>query len=125
MDDDVNTKPRVVAILPMKGHSERVPRKNLKKLYGSSLYHWIVKSLQNASFVDEIVVETDSDEIEKDVRENFNLTVLRRPDRLLGDEVDMNSLLEFHLTMIESDIYLQTHSTNPLLKPETIVQFLI
>ena len=54
-------RPIVTAIVPMKGHSERVPRKNMRHFLGRPLYHWIVESLMNADYVDEIVVETDSD----------------------------------------------------------------
>lgn len=113
-------KPSVVAIVPMKGHSSRVPRKNLKVLNGIPLYHWIIHALQGARMVNEIVIETDSDEIAEDVNENFSLRVIRRPLELVGDEIPMNALIEYHLSVIESDIYLQTHSTNPLLKSETI-----
>jgi CMP-N-acetylneuraminic acid synthetase len=111
---------KVTAILPMKGHSERVPRKNLRMVCGKPLYHWVMKSMQDSEFIDEVVVETDSDEIEEDAKLNFDVRVIRRPDRLLGDAVDMNSLLEYHLSIIESDIYLQTHATNPLLTAKTI-----
>jgi CMP-N-acetylneuraminic acid synthetase len=111
---------RIVAIVPMKGHSERVPRKNLRKVCGLPLYHWIIKSLVKSENISEVIIETDSDEIEADARANFGLNVLRRPERLLGDDVDMNRLLEFHLSLIDSDIYLQTHATNPLLTTTTI-----
>ncbi|MGY8815834.1 MAG: acylneuraminate cytidylyltransferase family protein [Gammaproteobacteria bacterium] len=104
----------------MKGHSSRVPRKNLKMLNGAPLYHWVVHALQRANKITEIIIETDSDEIAADVIENFDLRVIRRPQELIGDEVPMNDLIEYHISVIESDIYLQTHSTNPLLKPTTI-----
>jgi len=120
MKDPTPNAHSVVAVVPMKGHSERVPRKNLRPLHGRPLYHWIVRALQNARNIDEVVVETDSDEIEEDVAANFSLRVLRRPPELLGDEVPMNDLIAFHIEAIESDVYLQTHATNPLLSPLTI-----
>jgi CMP-N-acetylneuraminic acid synthetase len=112
--------PRITAILPMKGHSERVTRKNIRNVCGIPLYHWIMKSMLDSKLINEVVVETDSEEIEEDAVANFGVRVLRRPDRLLGDAVDMNSLLEYHLSMIESDIYMQTHATNPLISSNTI-----
>lgn len=111
----------VTAIVPMKGHSSRVPRKNIRPLAGRPLYHWITEAVLGARNVAKLVIETDSDEIAGDVHRNFpQLQVLRRPERLVGDEVPMNALLEWHISQLEGDIFLQTHSTNPLLTPETI-----
>jgi CMP-N-acetylneuraminic acid synthetase len=105
----------------MKGHSARVPNKNIRPLAGKPLYHWITLALLGASRVDRVVIETDSDRIEADANESFpELTVLRRPEELWGDDVPMNHIIEFHMSMIESDIYLQSHSTNPLLRSSTI-----
>lgn len=111
----------VTALLPMKGHSARVPRKNLRPMCGRPLYHWVSLALQKAKGVERVVVETDSGEIEQDVRRNFPaFSVLRRPVHLQGDEVPMNAVLENAMRQIGDAIYLQTHSTNPLLTSESI-----
>lgn len=109
----------VIALIAMKGHSSRVKRKNLRPVAGRPLYHWVVSNLLAAKRISEVVIETDSDEIEADVRENFGLRVLRRPDRLLGDDVVMNELLEFHLSELDGEHFIQSHATNPLVRPET------
>ena len=109
----------VTAIIAMKGHSSRVPRKNLREVAGRPLYHWVMRSLLAAERIHEVVVETDSDEIEAEVRANFDVRVLRRPERLYGDDVVMNELLEFHLSELEGEHFIQSHSTNPLIEPET------
>ncbi|CAN5541890.1 acylneuraminate cytidylyltransferase family protein [soil metagenome] len=111
----------VTALLPMKGHSARVPGKNLRPMCGRPLYHWVALALQNAKSVGRIVVETDSDKIEQDVRQNFPaFTVLRRPEELQGDEVPMNLVLENAMRQLGDALYLQTHSTNPLLTSASI-----
>jgi CMP-N-acetylneuraminic acid synthetase len=109
----------VIALIAMKGHSSRVKRKNLRLVAGRPLYHWVVSNLLAAKRISEVVIETDSDEIEADVRANFAVRVLRRPDRLLGDDVVMNELLEFHLSELEGEHFIQSHATNPLVRPET------
>ncbi len=112
---------RPIAILPMKGNSVRVPRKNLRLFCGRPLYHWIVLALADATTVERTVVETDSDEIEADVRANFPaVEVLRRPMELQGDDVPMNLVLENAMRQLPGDLFIQTHSTNPLLRGETI-----
>jgi CMP-N-acetylneuraminic acid synthetase len=112
---------RAIALLPMKGNSVRVPRKNLRLFCGRPLYHWIVLALASAKQVERVVVETDSNEIEHDVRAHFpDVQVLRRPAELCGDDVAMNLVIENAMRQLPGDIFLQTHSTNPLLTGATI-----
>jgi CMP-N-acetylneuraminic acid synthetase len=56
----------VVALLPMKGHSERVPGKNLRPLAGRPLYHWILDTLLSVPSIATVVVDTDSEAIADD-----------------------------------------------------------
>lgn len=112
---------RLVALVPMKGHSERVPNKNLREFNGRPLCHWILNTLTKISEIDEVVVNTDSDRISKEAKK-FGSAVLNRPDRLRGDEISMNEILLHDVAQTSGDLYLQTHCTNPLLRPETIVE---
>ena len=43
-----------------------------------------------------------------------------RPDEIIGDFISMNKIIEYDISKHESDIYIQTHSTNPLIKQKTI-----
>lgn len=70
--------------------------------------------------VDEIVVNTDSDEIASEAAEHFDVTVFDRPERLCGDHVSMNQIILHDVAAVDADVYLQTHCTNPLLQPETV-----
>jgi CMP-N-acetylneuraminic acid synthetase len=112
--------PKVKALVPMKGHSERVPNKNIRLLAGKPAFHWIMESLSRSKYIDEIIVNTDSDEIAKSASDNFKVTILKRPDFLLGDMVSIQPLIEYDLSQTNGEYYLQTHSTNPLLTSETI-----
>lgn len=110
-----------MALLPMKGHSQRVPRKNLRLFRGKPLYHRIVESLLRASRVSGIAIDTDSAEIAEDARKHFReIRILDRPRELLGDEVPMNSIIAHDIAQSDGEHFLQTHSTNPLLSAETI-----
>ena len=111
----------LVALLPMKGHSERVPNKNLRRMVDRPLYHWVAGTLLAAEAVDLVIVDTDSDVIESDVRANFPaVTVHRRPEPLWGDLVPMHDIVSHLVSVFPGDEFLQTHSTNPLLLPETV-----
>lgn len=106
----------------MKGNSERVPNKNLKEFAGNPLYHRVINSLLASKYIDQIVINTDSDAIKNDVNKNFDQRVVinDRPKEIIGDFVSMNKIIEYDISQVEADIYLQTHSTNPLLKTDSI-----
>jgi N-acylneuraminate cytidylyltransferase len=111
--------PQFAALVPMKGHSERVPNKNLREFNGQPLCYWIINTIQATPEIDEIVVDTDSKEIKKQIND-FDVTVIDRPDSLCGDHVPMNDIILHDITQVDADYYLQTHCTNPLLRSETI-----
>jgi len=112
--------PGVKALVPMKGHSERVPDKNIRLLAGKPTFHWIIDELSKSKYIDEIIINTDSKEIAQSATANFKVTILERPDYLLGDMVGIQPLIEYDLSKTEGMYYLQTHSTNPLLTVKTI-----
>lgn len=115
------SKNRFIALVPMKGHSERVPNKNLKNFNGKPLYHCIVNSLLLCPKIKEVCINTDSEQIKDDIRDNFeNVRIIDRPERIQGDFVSMNDIIAYDLSVTEGEYYLQTHSTNPLIKSTTI-----
>jgi len=112
--------PRFTALMAMKGHSERVPGKNVRPLAGRPLFHWMMESLRGSNYIDEILINTDSDRIGLEAESLFGARYVRRPSHLLGDFVGMNPLIEHDLTQTDNRLFLQTHSTNPLLTSATI-----
>ena len=114
-------RPSIVAFLPMRHSSERVKGKNYRMLGGKPLFHHILESLLACSHIDRVVVDTDSPLITDDVARVFpKVQVIQRPEHLLGGDVPMNDILLHDVDRAPADLYLQTHSTNPLLLPETI-----
>jgi len=112
---------KIKALVPMKAHSERVPNKNIRPLAGRPCFHWVMEALSNSSYVDEIIVNTDSPRIAKSAKDNFDkVKILERPDFLLGDVISIQPLIEYDLANSDGEYYLQTHSTNPLLTTQTI-----
>lgn len=112
--------PEVRALIPLKAHSERIPNKNMRLLCGRPLFHWIVEALARSKYITDIVIDTDSAEIARNAHNHFQVTVLMRPKELHGDFVGINPLINFQLSQVSGEFFLQTHSTNPLLKPSTI-----
>jgi N-acylneuraminate cytidylyltransferase len=113
--------PSITALVPMKGHSERVPGKNLRAMCNKPLFYWILDALSRSKFIDRIVVNTDSPEIARLTTTLFDVTIIDRPADLQGDYFVANDLIAYDLTQFpDVEYFLQTHSTNPLLKTETI-----
>ena len=106
----------------MKGNSERVPNKNLKDFNGKPLFHHVLSALQNSSLIDEVIINTDSDKIAKSAAVFSKVKIHQRPQEICGDFVSMNDIINNDIKNSNGDIYLQTHSTNPLLKSETITK---
>ena len=110
-----------VAIVPMRHNSERVPGKNYRPLAGIPLYHYVIRTLSAAPEIDLVVIDTDSDFIIEDCAEHFpQVRVLKRPEHLRDGAIPMNDVLLNTLNEIDAGYVLQTHSTNPFLKPATI-----
>lgn len=112
---------KIIALVPMRHQSVRVPGKNYRDLAGKPLYHHILNTLQAVPELDGILVDTDSPVILEGLSRDFpEVKSISRPEHLRADTVPMNEILIHDTGLIEADFYLQTHSTNPLLRPETV-----
>lgn len=120
-------KVNLVALLPMKAHSERVDGKNFKLLNGKPLFQWILDSLLAIPEISQVVINTDARSIlrENGLIESERITIRDRRPELCGDLVSMNLILADDIAYIPADIYLMTHTTNPLLSATTIRQALL
>lgn len=114
---------KVAALVPIKDHSERVKGKNFRDFCGKPLYHHIIHTLDRVYAVDAIVIDTDSPRVIAEAPGlSHKVQVIERPAELCGDYVSTNRIFEYDLSQTEADIYIQTHTTNPLLKAETIAK---
>ncbi len=113
---------KIKALLPMKGNSERVKNKNMRDFDGAPLYHAIMKSLLASKYIEQVVINTDSETISKNAKDTFGdrVMIIDRPVEIQGDFVSMNDIIAYDLAHLDGDVFLQTHSTNPLLRTETI-----
>lgn len=112
---------QVVALVPMRHHSARVEGKNYRSIAGRPLYSYILDTLLRCKRISKVVVDTDSPVISQGLQQDYpEIEILPRPDHLAADDVPMNEILLHDTQQIPSNFYLQTHSTNPLLKATTI-----
>jgi CMP-N-acetylneuraminic acid synthetase len=112
----------LVALVPMRHRSVRVPEKNYRPIAGKPLYAYILDTLTQIEQLDRIVVDTDSPTIREGVSKTFpHVHLIPRPEHLSGEDVPMNEILLHDAAVVEADYYLQTHSTNPLMQAQTFL----
>ena len=106
----------------MKANSERVKGKNFRSLNGKPLFRWILDTLLSVEAINQVVINTDARAIleENGLTDSDRVLIRDRRPKICGDFVSMNLVLADDIASIPADIYLMTHTTNPLLSSETI-----
>jgi CMP-N-acetylneuraminic acid synthetase len=112
---------QLAGLVPMRHHSQRVPGKNYRLLAGKPLYQHIVETLLAVPEISTVVVDTDSEPVMDGLRRDFpQVVILPRPEHLRADTIPMNEILLYDTAQVPAEFYLQTHSTNPLLRADTV-----
>jgi len=116
--------PEVLAVVPARGGSKGIPRKNVRLLAGQPLISYVLRALAAAETVTRVVVTTDDDEI-KAVAARCGAEVIDRPPELAGDAVTLDPVVYHAVEQVEArggrpDVVLTVQPTSPLLRPATI-----
>jgi CMP-N,N'-diacetyllegionaminic acid synthase len=121
---------KVLAIVPARGGSKGIPKKNIQPLAGKPLIAHTAELIGNINWIDRTIVSTDSDEIAS-VAETYGLDApFRRPEALSDDQIGDFEVLEHALTTMEEldqtqyDIILMLQPTSPCRTAEHIFQCL-
>jgi len=110
---------KVVAFLPAKGTSERIESKNLKTINGKPLFLHTLEKLCACDFIDEIYLDSESDEI-LDYANYLNYYPLKRDKKLADNKTDGHQMFYNEVKQVEADIYIQILCTSPFISPQTI-----
>lgn len=109
----------VIAFIPVRGGSKSIPLKNIKSFCGKPLVYWNLLALQKAASVDEVIVATDSPEIEKTVSK-FHFSKVKLYERSAENAVDTAStesvMLEYlnKNNLSDKDCFMLVQATSPL-----------
>lgn len=112
-------KKTIKAVIPVRAGSQRVKNKNIRPFAGSSLLAIKIKQLQQIDILDEIIVNSDSEEM-LEIASSLGATPYRRDPYFASSEVSANELYRNVAETTDSDVIMFTHVTNPMLKIETI-----
>ncbi|ENX3946834.1 acylneuraminate cytidylyltransferase family protein [Photobacterium damselae] len=107
---------RILAFIPARGGSKRLPRKNVLPLAGKPLIGWSIEAAQQSKYIDNIFVSTDDPEIAS-IAEQFNVKVPElRPYELASDTASTESVMIYTLEKFgqQDDIIVLLQPTSPL-----------
>lgn len=103
---------RVLAIIPARGGSKRIPKKNIKKLGGKPLIGYTIDAATNSKRLDDVVVSTENKEI-FDICYKYGTKVLERPEILATDWAKSIDVILDVLTKEECDVVVLLQPTCP------------
>ena len=109
---------KIVGIIPARGGSKGIPRKNIKLIAGKPLVAYSIEAAVNSRLIDKVIVSTEDDEI-KAISEKFGATVIKRPIELAKDETKTAPVIaqvveELEKTGYVPDIIVLLQPTSPL-----------
>lgn len=113
---------KLVALLPIKAHSERIPGKNFREIADKPLFRWVLDVLLSMPEVERIVVNSDAQDLlaRHGLVSDRRVLLRERKPEICGDEVSMNRVIADDVAAVRADTYLMTHATNPLLTAATL-----
>lgn len=110
---------RIVAFVPAKGSSDRIQNKNLVVLDGEHLFKRKLRQLLECDLIDEVVLDTDSDEIAA-LASDLPVQRLVRPAHLASNATDGHDLFAWECSKVPADIHVQALCTAPFVGAETL-----
>jgi len=107
-----------IAIIPARGGSKRIPKKNIKDFCGKPLIAYSIETALKSKLFDKVVVSTDDDEIAQ-VAKKYGAEVLQRPKELADDFTGTGAVTAHALSVYKGYKYACTiYATAPLLQVE-------
>ena len=104
---------KFLGVIPARGGSKGIPRKNIKPICGRPLIAWTIQAAQESEFLDRFVVSTEDAEIAA-VAGNYGAEVLERPVELAGDEVISREVIRHALQATGAEVSVLLQPTSPV-----------
>lgn len=109
-----------LAVIPARGGSKRLPRKNILPLNGKPLIGWSIEAAILSQYIDKVIVSSDDDEI-LEIAKKFDADIIKRPSNLATDEASTYDAVEHAVKSIEKyDYIVLLQPTSPLRKSSHI-----
>ena len=103
----------ILGLIPARGGSKGVPRKNVREIAGKPLIAWTIEAAQLAETLNRLVISTEDEEI-ADIARRLGAEVLDRPAELATDDATTLSVWQHALSVIPADILVNLYPTSPV-----------
>lgn len=111
---------KVVAMIPIKLHNQRLPGKNVRALGDKVLCQYLFETVKSVRNIDEVYVFCSDETITQYIPTGIKF--LKRPCELDGDTVKSRDILQKFIELIDADIYALMHVTQPFITAKTITE---
>ena len=103
-----------LAIIPARGGSKRLPRKNILDLCGKPLISWSIEAALKSKYISKVVVSSDDEEI-LNISSNFGADIIKRPYELANDTATTFDTVKHTIDNLEKyDYIVLLQPTSPL-----------
>lgn len=114
---------KIIAVIPARGGSKGIPRKNIKLMNKRPLISYAIRTALRTELIADVLVSTDDDEI-ADVSAMYGAKIISRPAYLAGDDVTLDPVIHHAVECYEKengrvDVVITMQPTSPLLRAET------
>ena len=115
------------AIIPARGGSKRIPRKNIRQFHGRPMIAWTIDTAINSGLFSNVIVSTDDAEIAAIAQEHGAQVPFLRPADFSNDYATTQDVMRHAVTwlaknQIESDFVCCLYATAPFLQAEDVVK---
>lgn len=115
----------ILAVIPARGGSKGIPKKNIRLMNGQPLIAYAIKNGLNSKYITDVVVTTDDKEIEY-ISKEYGAEVIKRDPKLADDKTTLDPVIYDAMVKDENkknkkyDIIITLQPTSPVLKTETL-----
>lgn len=95
---------KILALIPARGGSKRIPEKNIKVLSGKPLISYSIMTAKKSKYIDKVIVSTDNEKI-ADISREFGAEVIKRPKELAKDETPTIEIVFHALDSLKKENY--------------------
>ena len=117
-------RPKVVALIPLRGGSKSINLKNIKEINGKPLYYWVLHEAVKCRLIEKIYVSTDSEEIRTSVLRycNEKIALINRTPESATDSAPTELVMLQFAKMVDFDYIVLIQATSPLLEEKYLTE---
>lgn len=115
----------VLAVIPARGGSKGIPRKNVRLMHGKPLIYYSIQNALSCSYIDDVVVSSDDEEI-LSIAAMYGVKAMNRDSALAQDAVTLDPVIYDAVIRMEEetgkhyDVVITLQATSPLLTVQTL-----